>query len=178
MKSFSKPVIPQEKLATLAVKEDLFDDLDSSESTDLSWPLPAETTKKISSGYGNRIHPISGLRRFHDGIDIAAAPDTKVLATHDGTILEAGRQRKLGNFIRIAHADGMISTYGHLSHILVKKGHKVDAGDTIGKLGSTGYSTGPHLHYGLKRDEKSINPMQQLAEVSPFKKVEVASKDD
>lgn len=142
------------------------------------WPLPGEATDRISSGYGYRIHPITGLKSFHDGIDIVGAPGTEVMATGQGTVEEAGRKIKLGNYIRVRHSDGLISTYGHLSRILVKKDEIVRQGQVIGKLGSTGFSTGPHLHFALKKDDKSIDPMAHLAHVIPVKTVEVARKAD
>lgn len=148
------------------------------QASEAFWPLPAEATDKISSGYGYRIHPITGQRSFHDGIDIVAAPGTEVMSTGQGTVEEAGRKIKLGNYIRVRHEDGLISTYGHLSKILVKKDDIVRQGQVIGKLGSTGFSTGPHLHYAVKQGDKSIDPIKHLAQAVPVKTVEVARKAD
>jgi murein DD-endopeptidase MepM/ murein hydrolase activator NlpD len=142
------------------------------------WPLPADATETISSGYGFRKHPITGLRSFHDGIDIVAKRGTEVYATDAGTVIDAGRQMGLGKFVKISHASGYTSVYGHLAEITVEKDALVGRGDVVGKLGSTGLSTGPHLHYALKKDDKSVNPMTLLADAYPVKTVEVAQKAD
>lgn len=144
----------------------------------LSWPLPESAAERISSGYGQRIHPITGLNSFHDGVDIVAAPGTKVLATVDGVVEEAGRKAGLGNYVRLTHAGGLTSTYGHLASIHVKAGQKVSKGTLVGRLGSTGLSTGPHLHYAMKKDGVSVNPMPYLSPSEPFNSVEVAQKAD
>lgn len=148
----------------------------------MQWPLPEDATEHLSSDYGNRIHPISGRRSFHDGIDIAAAPGTDVLSSAAGKVVEAGKHPKLGNYVKIAHKKGMESIYGHLSRVKVTKNQKIAQGQVIGTLGSTGYSTGPHLHYALKIMEKSVNPMTYLADSIPdktltTKSVELAEKD-
>ncbi len=142
------------------------------------WPLPKHVESHVSSGYGYRTHPISGRRSFHDGVDIVGTPGTRVMATLEGVVEEAGRKARLGNFVRIRHDDGLISIYGHLARVNVKKDEIVRQGQTIGTLGSTGHSTGPHLHYALKKNDKSLNPMAQLARARPVKTVEVARKAD
>lgn len=144
----------------------------------VAWPLPSSTEERISSGYGQRLHPITGRHSFHDGVDIVAAPGTSVLATVDGTVEEAGRKARLGNYVRLRHEGGLSSIYGHLASIQVKKGQNVAKGQIIGRLGSTGLSTGPHLHYAMKKDGESIDPMPYLTPKDHLKTVEVAQKAD
>lgn len=104
----------------------------------------------ISSSFGYRIHPISGESRFHQGTDIAAAEGTPVLSAWDGTVEIAGWMGGLGFAVVISHANGSLETrYGHLSEVLVEPGQVVNQGQPIGLVGSTGFSTGPHLHFEI-----------------------------
>ena len=115
----------------------------------------------ISSGFGQRKHPILGYTRLHRGVDFAAAKGTPVYASGDGEIERVGRTAGgLGNHIRIRHASGFSTVYGHLSKIAagLRAGQKVRQGQIIGRVGSTGLSTGPHLHYEVWRDGTAIDP--------------------
>lgn len=124
---------------------------------DLKWPLPGITY--ISSKFGARMCPFHG-REFHPGIDIPASSGTKVKAAGDGVVIAAGRVPSFGKRILIRHSEtGDITTmYNHLSKIKVKKGDKVVRGETIGKVGSTGDSTGPHLDFRVFINGKAKNP--------------------
>jgi murein DD-endopeptidase MepM/ murein hydrolase activator NlpD len=114
----------------------------------MQFPLPLPAW--ISSSFGYRIHPITGESRFHQGTDIAAAEGTPVLAAWDGTVEIAGWMGGLGFAVVIAHDRGTRETrYGHLSQVLVEAGQTVKQGQPIGLVGSTGFSTGPHLHFEL-----------------------------
>jgi len=126
------------------------------------WPIAQNVTQKISSGYGMRKDPFHGKQRFHGGIDIAAATGTPVLATASGTVTDVGNGRGLGQYVTVAHNDGSESTYGHLSAQNVREGQRVSQGQTVGKLGSTGRSTGPHLDYRIKKNGQRIDPMLVL----------------
>lgn len=113
----------------------------------------------MSSGYGYRRDPIYGSSKFHEGLDFAAATGTNVFATADGTISVAGRQAGYGNCIDIDHGYNYLSRYAHLSEVLVKEGETVKRGQLIGKVGSTGKSTGPHLHYEVRFRGEPQNPV-------------------
>lgn len=113
----------------------------------------------MSSGYGIRRDPIYGSRKFHEGLDFAAKSGTSVYATADGTVVQADRRGGYGNCIDIDHGYNYLTRYAHLSEILVKDGQEVKRGELIGKVGSTGKSTGPHLHYEVRFKNEPQNPV-------------------
>ncbi|MCM1369489.1 MAG: M23 family metallopeptidase [Candidatus Amulumruptor caecigallinarius] len=113
----------------------------------------------MSSGYGYRRDPVYGSTKFHEGLDFAARSGTIVYATADGVVLEAGRRGGYGNCIDLSHGYNYTTRYAHLSEILVKPGQSVKRGDRIGKVGSTGKSTGPHLHYEVRFRDEAQNPV-------------------
>ncbi|MFM8541218.1 MAG: M23 family metallopeptidase [Nitrospira sp.] len=116
----------------------------------------------ITSGFGPRVSPFTGLLAMHDGLDIGAAPNTSVQAPASGYVVSAGFEAKMGNVIQVDHGYGIETEYGHLAKILVKKGQKVKRGDVIALVGSTGRSTGPHLHYMVKIKGQSVNPRDYI----------------
>ncbi len=118
------------------------------------WPVNG----RFTSAYGMRYHPILGLTRMHAGIDIGAAWGTPVHAIAAGTVAFAGWHGDHGNFVRLSHSGGLATGYAHLSRLAVGPGTQVGAGQVIGYVGSTGLSTGPHLHYEAYRDGRSIDP--------------------
>ncbi|MFO1243502.1 MAG: M23 family metallopeptidase [Rickettsiales bacterium] len=126
------------------------------------WPISEDVTEKVTSGYGFRKDPFHGKRAFHAGIDIAAPLGTKVLATADGIVDSTGYGKGLGKYVKIKHSDGSYSIYGHLGNSTVSAGKAVIAGETIGRIGMTGRTTGPHLHFGIKQGEALINPVARL----------------
>lgn len=111
-----------------------------------------------SSSFGRRIDPFRKRAAFHAGVDFRAKTGTPVLATADGQILRAGRAGGYGKLVEIRHAHGLTTRFGHLSKINVKAGQSVKRGDVIGKVGSTGRSTGPHLHYEVRNRGQARNP--------------------
>ena len=124
-------------------------------------PLPG--ILDISSPFGKRISPITGKLRPHDGIDFRAATGTPILAVADGRVIKAGYHNDgLGFSVEIKHLDGKVTVYGHASKVHVSRGQKVTAGQTIAEVGSTGNSTGPHLHLELYVDEKAVDPLPYL----------------
>lgn len=113
----------------------------------------------MSSGYGYRVDPIYGASKFHEGLDFAAAKGTDVFATGNGRVTVSGREAGYGNCIDIDHGYNYVTRYAHLSEILVKPGEEVKRGQLIGKVGSTGKSTGPHLHYEVRFKDIPQNPV-------------------
>lgn len=120
--------------------------------------LVAPVPGRVSSGYGMRRHPILGYRRMHAGLDFKASHGTPIYAVTDGTVQFAGRNGGHGNQVRISHGGGLATGYSHMSRIAVSAGTKVRRGQVIGYVGSTGLSTGPHLHYEMYRNGKTVNP--------------------
>jgi murein DD-endopeptidase MepM/ murein hydrolase activator NlpD len=121
------------------------------------------SSQRISSRFGNRLDPFLKRPAFHAGIDFAAASGTTVRSTAPGIVVAAGWSGGYGKMIEIEHADGVSTRYGHLASILVSVGDSVDAGTPVGRVGSTGRSTGPHLHYETLRGGKAVNPSEYLA---------------
>ena len=111
-----------------------------------------------SRGFGKKYDPFTGYRQQHRGIDIANHNGTPILTTADGVIKSIGSKGGLGKTIVIDHGYGFVTRYGHLSKYEVKRGQKVSRGDVIGYMGSTGRSTGPHLHYEVWRNGRALNP--------------------
>lgn len=116
----------------------------------------------LSSGYGYRQHPMGGDRKFHGGIDIAASRGTPVYASANGTVIFADELSLAGKTIFIRHRNGYETRYLHLSTIEVKKGKRVKQGDRIASVGSTGRSTGPHLHFEIRKHGSPLDPMNFL----------------
>ena len=124
-----------------------------------TWPVPF--TDRVTSVFGMRIHPIKKTEKFHNGIDIAAAGvnGKPVVAFAAGKVTYSGFIGGYGQTVIISHSNGQESLYGHLSSLAVKTGQKVKSGVKVGAVGSTGLSTGPHLHFTVKKNGKAINPM-------------------
>ena len=114
------------------------------------------------SGFGHRTDPFTGHLALHSGIDLAGPSGSKIMATAAGKVVAAGRNGAYGNAIDVDHGFGLVTRYGHLSQILVNQGAMVKRGDVIGIQGSTGRSTGPHLHYEVRYNDKPINPKNFL----------------
>lgn len=122
-------------------------------------PVANKNLKQTASGYGNRIDPIYKTIKFHAGMDFSANVGTPVYATGNAKVVKAGWEGLYGNCILLDHGFGYVTRYAHLSKIDVKVGQKVVRGETIGKVGSTGKSTGPHLHYEVHLKGKIMNPV-------------------
>ena len=118
----------------------------------------------FSHGFGWRKDPFTGRREFHRGIDIVAPVNTGVQASADGVVARSGRSPDLGNVLEIAHGYGYLTRYAHLNEFLVRRGDRVKRGELIGRVGSTGRSTGPHLHYEVFRDGRRVNPWKHLGQ--------------
>lgn len=125
--------------------------------------MPLEGSQ-LTSGYGMRTHPVLGGRRKHTGIDLAAPTGTPVYATADGVVSRADWFSSYGLYISIEHGASMQTRFGHLSRLAVAAGDSVKKGDLIGYVGSTGRSTGPHLHYEVRIDGLAVNPIPYMVE--------------
>lgn len=118
---------------------------------------------RISSTYGNRKDPFTGRYAFHSGIDFAAPSGTTVTAAGAGKVTFVGQISGYGNVVEITHASGLITRYGHLSSFIAKEGDIVSTGTPIARVGSTGRSTGPHLHFEVRRADNAVDPARYLA---------------
>lgn len=125
-----------------------------------AWPAPSYT--RISDDYGNRIHPILGTQQFHNGIDMAAPGGSSILAAYDGTVVAAAYNGSMGNYVMIDHGDSLYTIYMHASALYVSKGQEVSKGDKIAAVGSTGRSTGNHLHFSVRLNGNYVNPWSYL----------------
>jgi murein DD-endopeptidase MepM/ murein hydrolase activator NlpD len=131
-------------------------------------------TGRMSSGYGMRNHPVLGRRKHHNGVDIAAPTGTPVYATADGVVGRADYSRSYGRVIYLGHGGNIETRYAHMSRLIVSKGQRVKKGQMIGYVGSTGRSTGPHLHYEVRVNGKSVNPLPYMVESKTQKRFALA----
>ena len=120
------------------------------------------TTGKLSSNFGVRNDPIDHIHRFHAGVDIACPVNSPVYASRDGIVIFAGYKGGYGNLVIIQHSRGYFTLYGHLNTISATKGNKVATGQLIAKSGNTGRTTGPHLHFEIRKNYKPVNPLLLL----------------
>ncbi len=116
----------------------------------------------VSSYYGKRKDPFSGKSSFHKGIDVAAKADSNIIATATGIVSWSGKRSGYGNLVELTHGNGLVTRYGHCKSLLVKIGDKVSQGDAIATIGSTGRSTGPHVHYEVIKNNVKINPIRYV----------------
>lgn len=136
--------------------EDALKELDKKLS---SIPLGVPHPGPISSRFGYRSNPFTSRgREMHSGIDLKGTTGDLIKSTASGRVIYSGYEGQYGNVVKIKHSNGYETRYAHLTRTLVKSGDKVEAGDTVGLLGSTGRSTGPHLHYEILKNDKKINP--------------------
>ena len=126
----------------------------------MAWPVIGYTT--LSSKFGYRIHPISGEKKLHTGIDIPAPAGTPVVAANSGTVIISRYDNSYGNMVAIDHGGGIVSFYANNTERLVKVGDKVSKGQKISTVGTTGYSTGNHLHFEVKKNGTFVDPMNYL----------------
>lgn len=126
----------------------------------LMWPVPS--CHSISSGYGYRIHPVTGERKLHAGIDIPCSTGSTIVAAESGTVIAAGYNAYNGNYIKISHGNGIATMYLHCSRLLVSNGSHVGRGQTIAKSGATGMVSGAHLHFVVQKNGNYVNPSNYL----------------
>ena len=125
--------------------------------------MPLEDTR-LTSDYGMRTHPVLGGRRAHTGVDLAAPSGTPIYATADGVVSKAEWYSSYGNYVSIEHGAELQTRYAHMSRIAVASGARVKKGEIIGYVGSTGRSTGPHLHYEVRISGEAVNPIPYMVE--------------
>lgn len=142
--------------------EDLSAFLGDQQSLLSATPSRAPTHGYVTSGYGMRVDPFTGLPQFHAGIDFSARMGAKVMATADGMVIFSGKKGAYGQVIEIEHETGFVTKYAHLSERHVNVGAKVRRGQLIGNVGNSGRSTGPHLHYEVRLRQVSQNPQRFL----------------
>lgn len=126
-----------------------------------AWPAPKYIA--VTSDFGWRSDPFTGYRSYHNGVDLAAAKGTPIVAAYDGIVGEAGYNSSMGNYIYIEHGDGLRTIYLHASELYVKKDDVVLKGDVIAAIGSTGRSTGPHLHFSVRLNGEYVSPWNYLS---------------
>jgi len=124
--------------------------------------FPAPSYKRVSDDYGWRIHPILGVEQFHNGIDFAAPGGSPIICAYDGQVVAADYSGTMGNYVMVNHGDGVYTIYMHASALYVSKGEKVVRGEKIAAVGSTGRSTGNHLHFSVRVNGDYVNPWQYL----------------
>lgn len=125
------------------------------------WPAPSYT--RISDDYGNRIHPITGTNQFHNGVDMAAPGGSPILAAYDGEVVAATYNASMGNYVMIDHGDSLYTIYMHASALYVSKGDYVSKGQKIAAVGTTGRSTGNHLHFSVRKNGSYVSPWNYLS---------------
>ena len=130
-------------------------------ASNAKWLVPCKYTR-FSSAYGWRVHPVYKDWRFHYGVDLGGKEGTPIKATRSGKVTLAKYSSSAGYYVKVDHGDGFVSIYMHMTHYIVKKGDKVDAGQVLGYMGSTGTSTGNHLHFGITYKGNYVNPAKYI----------------
>ena len=152
----------REQDETIAALEKALKEMESSSSLKydggmFKWPAPSYTS--ITSPFGWRIHPTLGVNKFHNGVDMGAPGGSPILAAYDGTVAAAGYSSTMGNYIYVNHGSGLVTIYMHASALYVSAGQSVSKGDKIAAVGTTGRSTGNHLHFGVRLNGSYVDPM-------------------
>ena len=135
----------------------------------MTWPIPGYTT--ITSEYGMRVHPITGAYKLHTGTDIGAPIGADFVSAAKGVVVKATYNAAYGNMVIIDHGGGVQTLYAHGSEILVQVGQEVEAGTPVLKVGSTGYSTGPHAHFEIRINGQTVNPLEYLLKQDELQKI-------
>ncbi len=138
------------------------DDVEDGVSLDSGFADPLGGAGKVAMDYGSRVHPITGKSFMHYGVDLAAEDGTPVCAAKGGTVTDAAYSESHGYYVTIDHGDGYTSTYAHLLEYAVSAGEPVGQGQRIGAVGQSGWATGPHLHFEIRRDGDSVNPLDNI----------------
>jgi murein DD-endopeptidase MepM/ murein hydrolase activator NlpD len=141
-------------------------------------PLGKPVSGSISSRFGKRADPVNEKKAIHEGVDIKSERGEHILATGGGKVIKAMKNGGYGNYVEIDHGNGYVTAYAHMQSYLVKKGDIVKQGQIIGQVGSTGRSTGPHLHYEIRLNEKPIDPEKfiKVADIAHIAKTKQKKK--
>ncbi len=153
-------LLPEQRASLAALVEGLEDRREQLAATPSIWP----TDGFVTSGYGFRTSPFTGRKQFHAGIDIAADFGTRIVAPASGRVVFAGRRGAFGRVVEIDHGFGVRTIFGHTDDIYVRVGQRVERGTRIASVGSTGRSTGPHLHYQVQANGRTVNPGDYIFE--------------
>ena len=127
-----------------------------------TFKFPLATYTRVSDDYGLRMHPILRVEQYHNGVDFAAPAGTPIFAAYSGNVVAASYSDTMGNYVMIDHGDNLYTIYMHASALYVSKGDVVAAGETIAAVGTTGRSTGNHLHFGVRKDGAYVSPWLYL----------------
>ena len=138
--------------------DNLLEQVDTYLNTIKKMPLGRPVSGRISSGFGKRTDPVNNKKAIHEGIDIKGKRGDRIVATAGGKVIKAMKNGGYGNYVEIDHGNGYVTAYAHMQNYLVKKGERVEQGQVIGQVGSSGRSTGPHLHYEIRLNKKPIDP--------------------
>ncbi len=157
----------QALMKKIQIREDIYNETESillkqSVLKDTLPDLYPVNVRYNSSSYGWRVDPFLGIRSFHEGLDFSASEGDQIKATASGMVIAAGKAPDYGNYVKIKHGGGIETRYAHASKILVKKGDLVSKDEVIALVGNTGRSTGPHLHYEIRFNGRSLDPRQYL----------------
>jgi murein DD-endopeptidase MepM/ murein hydrolase activator NlpD len=155
---YDAAVKQEQESSSSSSKPTVKDDYVASNAT---WLVPCKYTK-FTSPFGWRVHPVYKEWRFHYGVDLAGPKGTPIKATRSGKVALATYNKSAGYYVKVDHGDGFASLYMHLTHYIVEKGDTVEAGDVIGYMGSTGTSTGSHLHFGITYKGDYVNPAKYI----------------
>ena len=163
-KNSGGPFVPDNEISY----DGLVQQVDNYLKTIRAIPLGRPVSGKISSRFGKRTDPVNKKKAIHEGVDIKGKRGDRILATASGKVIKATKNGGYGNYVEIDHGNGYITAYGHMQNYLVKKGERVKQGQVIGQVGSTGRSTGPHLHYEIQLNKKPIDPVKfiKVADIS------------
>ena len=148
--------------------DELLSQVDDYLKTLRSLPLGKPVNGRISSRFGKRLDPVNKKKAIHEGVDIKGKRGDRIVTTASGKVIKAMKNGGYGNYVEIDHGNGYVTAYGHLQNYLVRRGELVEQGQVIGQVGSSGRSTGPHLHYEIRLNKKPINPdkFMKIAEIS------------
>jgi murein DD-endopeptidase MepM/ murein hydrolase activator NlpD len=124
--------------------------------------MPCPSYSRISDNFGMRMHPTLGIQKMHNGVDFAAPSGSAILAAYDGKVVAAAYNSTMGNYVMISHGSGLYTVYMHASSLSVSTGAEVSKGQKIASVGSTGRSTGPHLHFGVRLNGNYVSPWNYL----------------
>ena len=148
--------------------DELLNQVDEYLKTMKALPLGKPVHGRVSSGFGKRVDPVNKKKAIHEGVDIKGKRGAKIVTTGSGKVIKAFKNAGYGNYVEIDHGNGYVTAYAHLQNYLVRRGERVEQGQVIGQLGSSGRSTGPHLHYEIRLNKKPINPdkFMKVADIS------------